>query len=134
MSLNLVLGLFALVVGCVTLLVRFVLPAPSPSVHNPYPRLILSGWLPVLSFGVVPLLASAAFFGAWWMEGDGPPPAVQPMRYIDATSKDTDATTAQRGSADDRPTAGATSTEDVTEARATPPEPPASDAPATDAP
>lgn len=68
MSINLVLGLFALSISVITVIARFLLPLPEKTVADPYAQANRRSWFPVIAFGVVPLLASAAFLAAWWQE------------------------------------------------------------------
>lgn len=73
MSLNFLLGAFSMLVACITLGYRFLLPAPQATVVNPYAGTFARSWFSVLSLGIVPLVASMFFFAAWWYEGPAPP-------------------------------------------------------------
>lgn len=68
MTENLFLGCATAFIGLGTLFVRFALPTPKGWTDDPYVAVMREGWFAPLMFGVVPLLASMAFLGAWHNE------------------------------------------------------------------
>ena len=67
MTANLLLSVFALLVALVTFATQALTPRERTP-GSPPPPTVLRGVFGTVAFGVVPLLASLAFFGAWWME------------------------------------------------------------------